>query len=504
MGMFGGIKRFFTGEPICRKPVTTVELGSKWLKVAKKSVSMFGTKVTGIKCVDISDAGDGLPAVIDRTFKELRARRKKAITYIPRHMVTARLLRVPSANPDEVSRIVSLQAGRQTPYSKEEIVSGHQLISTDAEGYGHVFMVIARRSIINDRLNALRQAGVSVSHVGVSSEGLCRWFRAAGLARKGDAGDTVALMDIDASASEILVFADGNMVFSRSILVGAEQLSAEPEKWNQELAKETRESIDRYKNEHPKHPLTSLYLGGSTKAVSQVSGLLGEALKLPVKPCEPTHNIPVSGGSKQLSRDGAGNVSLSAAFGIAMAPETLEVDLTPPELHMERVMAEKRSQLNVLGVLGILIVTLACVFIFSSFYAKTMKLQSLDEQIAQAKPDAETVDVLKERVQRLRSRLDPCGTPMNVLAEIHRVTPASIQLTSVHIVAGMEVSLRGRGGAMSDVFSYVKELEESALFTNAKTTYTSQKQSEDRQFAQFEINCRYEEEPSVPVRAGAR
>ena len=54
------------------------------------------------------------------------------------------------------------------------------------------------------------------------------------------------------------------------------------------------------------------------------------------------------------------------------------------------------------------------------------------------------------------------------------------------------VELKGGGLAMSDVFKYVKKLEESGMFENVKTTYTTTKKDKDTEFAEFEISCIYQ------------
>ena len=67
-----------------------------------------------------------------------------------------------------------------------------------------------------------------------------------------------------------------------------------------------------------------------------------------------------------------------------------------------------------------------------------------------------------------------------------------ISLTNLNIEAKNRVTLRGRGRRMSDVFKFVTILENSPSLKGVKTTYTSAKKVNKKEFAEFEINCLYE------------
>ena len=66
--------------------------------------------------------------------------------------------------------MVSLQVGKQTPYSRDEIIFTYKMIGVSTAGYTKVMLVIARRNLVNARVEVLQKAGIEVEKVTMSSE----------------------------------------------------------------------------------------------------------------------------------------------------------------------------------------------------------------------------------------------------------------------------------------------------------------------------------------------
>ena len=154
---------------------------------------------------------------------------------------------------------------------------------------------------------------------------------------------------------------------------------------------------------------------------------------------------------------------MSALLGCVVDPDAMVMDLTPPETRMERAMERRRRQLNVMGFLALFIVCLIGALLFIGYYGRHLELTQLQASVANERPRAQDVTVKTARIQVLRQRVDATGTPLNLLAEVYRVTPQSISLTSIALKNRKGVVLRGRGAMMSDVMSYVSTLEKSPL-----------------------------------------
>ncbi len=499
MGLLNGIGRFFTGKPLLGRPEVIVEIGTEWVKAAHIKSGLFGgSTVANLQIIEIPKGEQSLNALLQPIIRMLTLGRHPIFLLLPRNLVTVRILRIPSADPDEVDRMVRLQASRQTPYSKEEVVYASRIIDTDEQGYSKVMLIIARRGLIDERTQALQQAGAQVAQVGVSTEGTCAWFARSATAQA--VSGITGLVDIDAATSEISVFHHGKLAFTRNILIGANQLLEEPEKWQTELNREIQESLDRYRSENPSDNVTTMILTGARSGRNAMQESLGKTLRMPVSVTGHVEQIPLQGDKSMADSPAMDRVSLAALCGASVDGEEQKIDLRPPEIKVETVVIEKRKQLNIMGGLAILIVTLIGLMIFFDIYEKNAELTAIEGQIAAVKPAAELVEEMTAKIQTVTARLDARGRPLTLLTEIHRATPANIQVTSLNITARGQINISGRGLATSDVLAYVAALEESPLLQGVRTTYTSMRKIENREVAEFSLLCTYEPEKSDGAR----
>ena len=102
------------------------------------------------------------------------------------------------------------------------------------------------------------------------------------------------------------------------------------------------------------------------------------------------------------------------------------------------------------------------------------------------------VERMRRQVYLVEGRLDAKRRSINVLKEVHQLTPKEISYTNIDIDEDDKVGLQGRASEMSTVFSFVTTLEKSPYFENVKTTYTTTKKDESGEYTKFEIVCMFE------------
>src|SRR3989338_5166984 len=218
-----------------REPAVVVEIGNDWLKVMEGNPSAkesFVTKASFRKLVEIKEP---VTAALVKIFKDLKLDPRGVIACIPRHLVTVRILEFPSTNPKDIRDMVSLQVGKQTPYSRDEIIFTYKTIGANAAGHTREMLVIARRNLVNARVEVLQKAGIEVEQVTMSSEGLVHWFHLAYWEEtspgKSKVYDDVKLddqavicVDIDSNYSDFIVLRKGKLVYTRNFLIGVNHL----------------------------------------------------------------------------------------------------------------------------------------------------------------------------------------------------------------------------------------------------------------------------------------
>ena len=477
-----------------KKTIVVVEIGNDWIKIAENTVSPKGGCITQLRFIKLADIKEPVGEAISKIFKELKLKKHSVITYIPRHLVNVRVLEVPSTNPKEISDMVNLQVGKQTPYSKEEIVSSHRIVDTPREGYTKVMLVIAKRNIISERIDTISKAGCEVEKVLLSSEGVYNWFRTAytSLGAKIDESKSIILIDIDSNYSDFIVICKGKLVFTRNIFVGANHLlEGEPE-WHDKFVNELKRSMERYQSEEKDVNIERIFLSGAAKNIKDLDSSLSAGLEIPAEIFKPIRDVNIKKDITVLQDDNIRFISTSSLFGIAINYKKSEIDLTPGEIRIQKLMEEKRKNLTVMGVLLASIAMMASLLLLTDIYNKNMYLAQLKDKISKVEEGAKEVAKMRIRINLIEERLDPKGSSLDIVNEIYRLTPDEIYFTNISVEDKSEAILRGCALAMSDVFTFVTTLEESRYFENVKTTYTTTRKKEGKEYADFEIICLYE------------
>ncbi|MFH0763895.1 MAG: pilus assembly protein PilM [Candidatus Omnitrophota bacterium] len=474
------------------KSTVVVEIGNDWLKAAKSVPTALGGGIEKADFAKLAEIEGSVDGALASMFKEMKSGKRRVISYIPRQLATVRILELPSADPKEISDMVNLQAGKQTPYSKEEIISSYKIIDTAKEGYTKVMLVIARQNIIRERVEALAKTGVGIEKMGLSTEGVYNWFRAAYSSAMKPGAPAAVLLDIDSNYSDFIVINKGMLAFTRNILIGANQLLGDQENWRDKFIGELKHSMELYRNEDRDVKIAKMFLSGAAGNIKGLDAILSAALDMPAETTDPLKNIRLKDAAKAPQDEKYKRVSVSALFGIAINHKDLDIDLTPGEIRVQKVMDAKRRNLMATGVLSASIIMMASILLLTLIHYKNLYLAELKNKISQVENNAEEVEKMRARVNLIERRLDSKGSSINILNEIAAITPKEISLNYINVEEKQRVVLRGRAYAMSDVFKFVMTLEASGMFKNVKPAHTTTAKDKDAEYAEFEIICAYE------------
>jgi len=479
-----------------KKTTVVIEIGNDWLKILESQASPSQKCLTKASFTKLAHIKERVSGEIARIFKDLNLDKKSVITYIPRHLLTVRVLHLPSTDPKEISDMVNLQVGKQTPYSKDEIISAHKILESEREGYTGIMLVIARRNIISERLEALAGAGIEAKKVAVSSEGVYEWFNAAymqevtgGLPSDG----VLVVADVDSNYSDFIVIRKGKLAFTRNIFIGANHFAETGSGWYDKFTGELKHSIELYQVGENGAGISKIFLSGAARSLPELERFVGAKLDMPVETLNPLKNMRVRKGSRGLEDEGNfKSISISPLIGIAIKGSSLALDLTTSESRIQKLMDEKRKSLMITGVLAAAIALAASCFLLIFVYNKTAYIREVKEKIAKIETSADEVETMRIRISLIEKRLDAKGASINILNEIYKLTPVEIYLTGINIREKKEAILKGRARAMSDVFKFITTLEDSGIFANVKTSYTTTKKEGNVEYADFEIICLYE------------
>ena len=105
-------------------------------------------------------------------------------------------------------------------------------------------------------------------------------------------------------------------------------------------------------------------------------------------------------------------------------------------------------------------------------------------------PQRTQVQELQERMNKakvVRGYIKDRMVTLDIIHELYAITPHTIYLNNIAMDEDGTVTIDGISDSMSQVFSYVKALDDSSMFKEAKTKSTSTKKDNGKDVAAFEI-----------------
>ncbi len=478
-------RRKQTVKPL--KHVVVVELGTESLKLLVASATRKGIALDRVHVQHLA-AGAAPEEAIAAALKKHKIRAAHVIGVLPRQSANLRLMELPSTDEAEIADMIDLQAGRQTPYSRDEILSDYKVLGqTRRNTYTRVLLAIVQRAIVRERYHDLERGGLDLARMSVSTEGLLAWVRASGLA----SAQAVAVLDVDAAASDMIVVQNDTLVSSKHIMTGAAPLREGGADAMHKFAEDVLRALDASREGGGGVAVDGLVVTGAAPAIDGLEAALRRELKM---------EVTVRGAATASVEDPKGfctaaaeaGMSLTALVGMAMAPATLALNLCPDVVRMRRELVARTRGLSAMGaammavlVAGSLWLTLACAF-------KADTLKALKRELAATSPAVTRIEKMTEVVREVRSRRDARLAPVVVLPALHHCIPADVFLDSMEYDRTRRtLVLNGTAPSRKEVRALVGALEDSPLFTQAQESGKNAV-GKDGRFV-FQVSCGMED-----------
>ncbi|PIQ83177.1 MAG: hypothetical protein COV75_08935 [Candidatus Omnitrophica bacterium CG11_big_fil_rev_8_21_14_0_20_63_9] len=404
-----------------------------------------------------------------------------------REAFSLRTLELPSIDPKEISSMLELQLGKLTPYPRHEILSAWTVIGSFRAGYTSILLAIARKTLIDGVLQLLKTKGVAPQWVGVSTEGIERWWAAHGAAGAKVAQDQLlAVIDVDfASTDCVILGADGHLLFTHSVALGFEQLQAEPARlrWVAELVRLPR----ILQHEELKGKIGRGVVTGVTEGLEPLIDQLNSQWGVPIEVMDALK--PAAPPEPVRQKATASHVSYTALLGMVGAEKPPRIDLIPQEARVSQTLSVRSKHLARLTMSLALMLLLVGVVIGERIVMRRQYLSRLQQRLAAIEPSAREVLQRQERMQRIRTWLNPSRGPLEVFHAVASSATAPIAITHVLIVDGKPVKIRGRAQTVAEVLEFAERLRQSGVFAGVDARPLLRSTAETGQIAEFEIFC---------------
>ncbi|MFA5157309.1 MAG: PilN domain-containing protein [Candidatus Omnitrophota bacterium] len=476
------VKKF---ADMVNKEMIGIDFTGDNLKFVHAVISLNKVEIAGIATRNISGLiAEDIANVVRGSATEFKVKNPGVISVIPSHSVITKNIEVPSVDPREIKEIINLQAGRHTPYSRDEIIADYIEIGTYKNSYTKILLVIIARSLVKKHLEILDKAGLRLERVLLAAEGLAVFT---GKMLKIENGDPpVNIVHLDENHSDFVIAYKNKPIFVRSIPIGTQHILAEKQKYEVKFVEELLHSLEAYQNEDIEKIPNMLILTGAIEPVRELEDTLNNSMHLPVKVLPYIKSIPIAaeaGRAASLAKQ----MSFMHIIAALFSWDKLKVDLVPEEIKLRKTLEERGKELIKTGIFILMNFILIFFIMVTGIYFKGLYLKRVTDRYQILNEEAKKLESDFDRISRIKAYLAARGYSLEVLVELYNLVSDELQLSDVKFDDQGKVSLRGASESMSAVFTFVEELEKSKYFKEVKTKYTTKRREGTKDVTDFEI-----------------
>jgi type IV pilus assembly protein PilM len=294
----------------------------------------------------------GISEAIQQAYENGGFKTKDVATSVSGHAVIVKRISLPSQSAEELDETIKWEAEQYIPFDIAEVNIDYQVLQDDAlDGQMDVVLVAAKKDLIDDYLNVISDAGLSMAIMDVDAFALGNMYE---LNYDPSPESAVALVDIGASVININVMNGAVPVFTRDITSGGNQYTEEIQKAlsisfeeaerikiggtgsevstdvvpqevedamrevSDTLLGEVQRSLDFYRATSSSTPIDKVVLCGGSAQVPGLTRLLEERIELPIEVADPF--VKVNASSANVDEESLRELSpaLSVAMGLGM------------------------------------------------------------------------------------------------------------------------------------------------------------------------------------------
>jgi type IV pilus assembly protein PilM len=263
--------------------------------------------------------------VIQNVFRENKIKGGDVAMSLSGHSVIIKRVSLPSMNEEELAESIQWEAEQYIPFDIQDVNIDYQILQGGAQGGENmdVLLVAVKKSKISDYTSVLHQAGKTPMVVDVDVFALQNAYE---VNYAPEADQTVALVNIGASVTNITILQGANSVFWRDISIGGNQYTDAIQKElnlsfeaaeamkrgeegaaenadklqqilkqvSQDVANEVQKTLDFFKATGGGEAVTRIMLAGGSSRVAGLQEMLAERFGVSVEIFNPFQGIQVN------------------------------------------------------------------------------------------------------------------------------------------------------------------------------------------------------------------
>lgn len=303
---------------------------------------------------------------IQALLKDAKVRAKKTIFGVPGQSVFTRTRTLPPVPEYKVTQIVRYEIQQQIPFQLDQIAYDYQVLQrTEAGGYD-VLMAAIKVDVIEKRLDTIKDIKKQVDTVDVCPLAAYNWLKFT--KEFGESGECVALIDLGASTTDIVIERDNQFRFTRSLNLGGNDVTsaiaadfgmpwAQAEKLKREkgfaptgdaardgkggevigrvlnrLVSEINRSFAYFRSQPGGGPVNRIIVTGGGACLRNMIPFLQRQLGIEVRIAQPLAGLAIAPGAQEVNEHPE---QAAVALGLALRcceGVTIGINLIPPRI----------------------------------------------------------------------------------------------------------------------------------------------------------------------------
>lgn len=459
------------------KRAISLEIGESFIKLAETQIIKGRRQVVRLMKKELSSKEDSaISEDIKRLLESLNIIQPKVHLNVPRHLVTIRFLKLPSTDDEEIKKIIKTESLKHLPYTDEDILYGYRIVEKQEDGYSNVLLAIAQAAIVKRLITILKAAEADTGLISLGAEVLFLWYS---LAKESEGKEDVMLVNINSEYIDMDVIEDGKLTFTRGVRYDKEDSSA-----SEKIIDQIKISIATHQKKSAKS-INKIILSGTRDKVRKCEDSLKGKSEIPVEVIDQMENIPI-GENADIDLKETSFVEL---LGLSLKSEDVKINLVPEDILKEARLKLSKKSLIVTLTLTVLIMLAGSCLVMKKLHDKEIYLSYINRELNKMEPQVTRAKKMMKDINVIGEETGKKPLAIDILNEVYKATTPGISLNMLDFESNKSLTIRGNAPALSDVFKYVTMLEGSPFFKSVKVKYATKRVTEDRELADFEINC---------------
>ena len=402
--------------------------------------------------------------------KEFKLKQTGVAVVIHRQNAIMRSVTLPSADIQELKKMVALQMGSIVPYAPDDVVFDLQILKEMGGGSSKVLIVIVPKAIILRCWDIYTKAGIRPSMITLSTFGLWSWYRN----QTGDRSTVVMILDIDIHIGEICICTGDHVYASRAIRFPNQDIAVDDFKF---LFKEIDITVDGYLQERIGPLPSKIIITGSGLVLLDLMTVLGKEYELPVENADISKSVKNATGS------------VAALIGLSSADLGRTINLVPDEFIRSYLKAQAVGAFKRMSMAVIILMMLVAGTFAMHLYRKNVYLEDLDRQWVQTKKQLDVMEKTKAKIDAMTAALNKRVIFKDIFTVISRSAAPGISLYNMNISDDRMLTMQGVAKDQADINAFQESLIRSSVFANVRLDFVNKRTTQDSEASYFKLSC---------------